>query len=85
MKKAKKGSVKSSRRTYLVCFEQERDGRWSAYVPALPGCYSDGETLEEAKSHIAEAIQAYNESVRKHNLPLYDPSRALIGNVEVEA
>lgn len=77
--------MKSHRRTYLVCFEQENDGRWSAYVPALPGCYSQGDTLEESKANVVEAIQAYNESVKKDHLPLYDPSRSLIGSVEVEA
>ncbi len=67
----------------MVCFEQEEDGRWSVHVPSLPGCYSDGDTLEEAKKNIAEAIRAYNESVRKDRQPLHDPTRALFGSVEV--
>ncbi|MBI2899044.1 MAG: type II toxin-antitoxin system HicB family antitoxin [Planctomycetes bacterium] len=77
--------MKPRRQVYLVCFEQEVDGTFSAYVPVLPGCYSQGVTLEEARANIVEAIQAYNESVKKDRLPLYDPSRAVIGNVEVEA
>jgi predicted RNase H-like HicB family nuclease len=76
--------MKTDKRTYLVCFEQEDDGRWNVYVPVLPGCYSQGDTLEEAKTNVADAIQAYNESVEKDHLPIYDPSRSLIGSVEVE-
>lgn len=54
-------------------------------MPALPGCYSQGETLEEARSNVAEAIRAYLESARKDHLPFHDPSAALFGNVEVDA
>ncbi len=32
-------------------------------VPALPGCYSQGESLEEAEKNIAEAISLYLETL----------------------
>jgi predicted RNase H-like HicB family nuclease len=76
---------KRRRRAYLVYFEKESDGTWSAHVPALPGCHSQGDTLEEAKANVVEAIQAYLESVKKDDLPLYDPSEAFMSQVEVEA
>lgn len=77
--------MKAKRRVFVVCFEQERGGAWSAHVPSLPGCYSQGDTLDEAKRNVAESIEAYLESVKKDDLPLADPSRALFGQVEVEA
>ena len=36
---------------------------YSAVVPALPGCISEGDTREEALRNIEEAIRLYLESV----------------------
>ncbi len=46
---------------YNVIFSLEEDGGYSAFVPDLPGCVSQGETFEEAKSNIKEAIELYLE------------------------
>lgn len=77
-------AMKARRRTFLACFEQENDGSWSVHVPALPGCYSQGESLEEARANVAEAIEAYLEGVRKDHQALGTPRETLIGSVEVE-
>jgi len=37
--------------------EQEDDG-YSAYSPTLPGCFSNGKTIEEAKRNIREGDPA---------------------------
>ena len=42
-------------------------------VPALPGCYTEGRTLEEARSMATDAIQAYCASLLKHGEPIPDP------------
>jgi len=52
---------------FLVVFERDEDGFIVAQCPALPGCVSQGRTKEEALANISEAIQAYLESLRKHN------------------
>ena len=77
--------MKARRRVFMVCFNQEEDGTFSAFVPQLPGCYSQGDTLDDAKRNAAEAIEAYLESVKKDHLPIYDASAAFVSNVEVEA
>ena len=48
----------------VIIHEAEEGGFW-AEVPSLPGCFSQGETLEEVKKNIVEAIEAYLESVEK--------------------
>ena len=48
----------------VIIHEAEGGGFW-AEVPSLPGCFSQGETLEEVKKNIVEAIEAYLESVEK--------------------
>ncbi|MCL5429274.1 MAG: type II toxin-antitoxin system HicB family antitoxin [Chloroflexi bacterium] len=46
---------------YNAIFTQEEEGGYSVHVPDLPGCYSQGETFEEAKANISEAIELYLE------------------------
>jgi len=46
-------------RKYNVLIWLDDNGAYSAKVPALPGCYSAGDTLEEVWANIREAIQAY--------------------------
>jgi predicted RNase H-like HicB family nuclease len=42
----------------IVVHEAEEGGFW-AEVPALPGCVSQGETLDELLANMREAIQAW--------------------------
>lgn len=44
---------------YTVVFEEEKEGGYSAWVPTLSGCASQGETFEEALGNIKEAISLY--------------------------
>ena len=41
-----------------VVFHKEENGYW-AEVPALKGCFTQGETLEETKQNIKDAIAAW--------------------------
>ena len=38
------------------------EGGFHAWVPALPGCHTEGETEEETMEHIREAIELYLEA-----------------------
>jgi predicted RNase H-like HicB family nuclease len=42
--------------SYSVFYEQAAKGGYVASLPALPGCHTQGETIEEAERNIAEAI-----------------------------
>lgn len=44
-----------------IIHEAEEGGFW-AEVSALPGCFTQGESLEELEANIAEAIEAYQEA-----------------------
>jgi len=46
-----------------VVLEPSPEGGYTAYVPALPGCISEGETAEEAFANIREAIELYLEPI----------------------
>jgi predicted RNase H-like HicB family nuclease len=43
-------------RKYTVVIHEDPDGGYWGEVPALPGCYSQGETVDELKENIREAI-----------------------------
>jgi len=46
-----------------VVLEPSEEGGYTAYVPNLPGCISEGDTKEEALENIREAIDLYLEVV----------------------
>ena len=46
-----------------VYLEPSDEGGYTAIVPSLPGCISEGDTKEEAIKNIKEAIELYLESV----------------------
>ena len=46
-----------------VVLEPSDEGGFTAIVPALPGCVSEGDTREEALANIKEAIELYLEPV----------------------
>jgi predicted RNase H-like HicB family nuclease len=48
-------------RVKVVVHEAEEGGFWGE-VPALPGCVSQGETMDELLANIGEAIQAWLET-----------------------
>ncbi len=45
-----------------IILEAQEDGGFTAYVPSLKGCISEGETKEEALKNIKEAIELYLEA-----------------------
>ena len=46
-----------------VILEESEDGGYTAIVPTLPGCISEGESRDEAIKNIREAIELYLEPV----------------------
>ena len=64
---------------------EKGEKNFSAYVPDLPGCVSVGDTLEEVKAEIREAIEFHLEGVWEGEdaSPIPTPSR-LAEYVEVE-
>jgi len=46
-----------------LALEPSDEGGYTVYVPSLPGCISEGDTVEEALKNIREAIELYLEPV----------------------
>lgn len=48
---------------FKIVFESSDEGGFTAYVPALPGCISEGDSVDETLTNIQEAIELYLEPV----------------------
>ena len=59
---------------YVVVIEKALDGSYSAYVPDLPGCVSCGDSVDEVRQLIGEAVRLHIESLRIHGEPVPAPS-----------
>jgi len=70
---------------YTVVFQEEKNGGYSAWVPTLPGCASQGETFEEALSNIQEAITLYVEDTPKNEIDFEDFNKQFVVPVRVYA
>lgn len=57
---------------YKVVIEKTEHG-YSAYVPALPGVLTTGETLEEVKSQIEEAVMFHLDGANKEGVDIPKP------------
>ena len=57
-------------------FEPQKDGGYTAYIPALPGCISEGETLDETKRNLQQALEGYVLVANRRSLQIAKKSRA---------
>ena len=58
---------------YRIVIEQDEDGKYVSHCPTLPGCWSQGDTREEAITNIKDAISGYLASLKKHGDPVPPP------------
>jgi predicted RNase H-like HicB family nuclease len=67
--------------TFEIVIEKEpEDEGYFAHSPQLPGCFSNGKTIEETKVNIREAVQLHIESLLAHGQPI--PQRETLVHVE---
>jgi predicted RNA binding protein YcfA (HicA-like mRNA interferase family)/predicted RNase H-like HicB family nuclease len=75
---------RSLRMKYVVIYETDEAGGYSAYVPDLPGCIAAADTLEECARLIAEAIPFHIDGLKRHGDRVPAPT-SVAGSVEVAA
>ncbi|MGA2435566.1 MAG: type II toxin-antitoxin system HicB family antitoxin [Bryobacteraceae bacterium] len=69
--------------SYSVFYEQAAEGGYVAFVPALPGCHTQGESLEETERNVKEAIALYLESLLAHGEAIPEEGQSFQGRVGV--
>jgi predicted RNase H-like HicB family nuclease len=68
----------------LVIHKAEEGGYW-AEVPALEGCFAQGETLEEVIADARGAIASHLEALREDGQPIPSAADILIASVALTA
>ena len=60
-----KKQLRRAYREYTAVFEPDEElGGYTVYIPALPGCISEGDTFEQAAANIREAAVLYLEVMK---------------------
>ncbi|MCI2429107.1 type II toxin-antitoxin system HicB family antitoxin [Candidatus Acetothermia bacterium] len=55
---------------YTVIFEPAEEGGYIVRVPALEGCVTQGDTLQEARDMAKDAIEGYLAVLQEEGLPI---------------
>lgn len=63
--------------TYRILLNQEPEGGYTVSVPALPGCITYGDDIDQALEMAKEAIEGYIELLKEQGEPIPDDSRTL--------
>ncbi len=69
---------------YTVIYTSEPEGGFTVTVPALPGCVTYGQDLNEAKKMAKDAINLYLESLKKHKEAIPAEEASFISSIDLE-
>ena len=70
--------------TYKILLHKAEEGGFTVSVPALPGCITEGDSLDEAIANAKEAIELYVEELKSRGEEVPDDSETLeIGRAHV--
>lgn len=69
---------------YTILIHQAEEGGFWSEVPALPGCYSQGKTIDETLHNTKEAIESYLMALKEDQVAAPIEEGLFIGKVRVE-
>lgn len=70
---------------YTVLLHPAEEGGYWAEIPALAGCFAQGETVEETLENAREAIRSHIAALREEGQTVTDDAGLLIGRVRIAA
>ncbi|HRI02020.1 MAG TPA: type II toxin-antitoxin system HicB family antitoxin [Saprospiraceae bacterium] len=70
--------------TYKIHLHKETEGGFTVSVPALPGCITYGEDVDDAIAMAKEAIELYNEELQERSEAIPDHSNTLEYSLNLE-
>ena len=69
---------------YTILIHQAEEGGFWSEIPALPGCYSQGETIDETVENTKEAIEAHLMALKEKQANAPIDECLFIGRVRVD-
>ena len=69
--------------SFTVLYKKDPEAGYVAFIPSLPGCHTQGETIEETQKNVREAIEVYLESLKNHEEEIPQESAILQEMVHV--
>lgn len=80
-----KRKIKKEILNFTVIFEPAKEGGFIVHVPSLPGCHTQGETLDEAYQMAKDAIYGYIKTLQelKEEIPKESPD-SIIAKIAVK-
>jgi predicted RNase H-like HicB family nuclease len=69
---------------YTILIHQAEEGGFWSEVPALPGCYSQGENIDETLRNSKEAIEVHLQALKDDMIAAPVEESLFIGKVQVE-
>jgi len=73
------------RRTYRVILDWDTEGKgWNVAVPAIPGCFTWGRTVDEALGYAREAVERNPEDMAARGEAIPEPDDVRLKSVRVE-
>jgi predicted RNase H-like HicB family nuclease len=70
---------------YTVVVHSAEEGGYWVDVPSLPGCFSQGETIDEAMNNVREAIELHIQGLKDDGQEVPKEEGLGIGRVDVKA
>jgi predicted RNase H-like HicB family nuclease len=70
---------------YTVIVHNAEEGGYWVEVPSLPGCFTQGETIDEAMINIKEAIELHIQGLKDEGQEVPKEADLVIGRVDVRA
>lgn len=68
---------------YTFILHHAEEGGYWAEVPVLPGCFSQGETVEETLENVREAIESHLLALKEEGQEIPQEKEILLGRVKV--
>jgi predicted RNase H-like HicB family nuclease len=69
---------------YTILIHSAEEGGFWVEVPALTGCFSQGESIEEAIKNVKVAIELHIECLKEENVPIPVEDELIISRIHVK-
>ena len=68
---------------YTIIIHPAEEGGYWVEVPTLPGCFSQGKSIEEAMKNVKEAIELHIEDLMEEHESIPIENDLIIGRIQV--